>query len=118
MFDFEKLKVYQNIKSLNVKVLKFFNRSGGVDKYIIDQWKRASLSILLNLAEGTGRASANDKKHFYTIARGSLFECVAILDLLCEMNLLENDFYSEMYSGYAEASKMLLALCRKPINTL
>ena len=118
MFDFEKLKVYQTIKSLNVKVLKFFNRSGEIDRYIVDQWKRASMSVLLNLAEGTGRVSINDKKHFYTIARGSLYECVSILDLLNEMNLLENDFYAEMYSGYVEASKMLLALYRKQINTL
>ena len=112
MFDFEKLKVYQTIKGLNVKLYKFLNKSGKVDKNIVDQWKRASLSILLNLAEGTGRVAINDKKHFYTIARGSLYECVAILDLVHEMGLMDTSLYDEMYREYEEASKMLLSLYR------
>ena len=112
MFDFEKLHVYQTVKSLNVKVFTFLKKSGGIDKNIADQWQRASLSVLLNLAEGTGRVSINDKRHLYTIARGSIYECVAILDLVHELGLIESSRYEEMYHEYEEASKMLLALHR------
>ena len=47
-----------------------------------DQLDRASVSIVLNLAEGTGRRSGPDKAHFYTIACGSATECAAVMDLL------------------------------------
>jgi four helix bundle protein len=47
-----------------------------------EQLDRASVSIVLNLAEGAGRASGADKAHFFTIARGSATECAAVVDLL------------------------------------
>jgi len=46
-----------------------------------DQLDRASLSIALNIAEGAGRAGRDQARH-YAIARGSAFECLAVLDLL------------------------------------
>ena len=112
VFDFEKLEIYQVVKRQNLKALALISQSALIDLYIKDQWKRASLSILLNLAEGTGRMAAQDKKHFYTIARGSVFECAAILDLLHEMKLIEEDVFAELYAGYEQCSKMLLAMYR------
>ena len=47
-----------------------------------DQIKRASTSIPLNIAEGTGKLTVQDKKKFYAIARGSAQECLAILDVI------------------------------------
>jgi four helix bundle protein len=112
VFDFEKLEVYQIVKSQNLKVLALISQSTLIDLYIKDQWKRASLSILLNLAEGTGRMSVQDKKHYYTMARGSVFECAALLDLLHGMTIIEDDNYRDIYAGYEQCSKMLLAMYR------
>ena len=46
-----------------------------------DQLDRASLSVPLNVAEGAGRVGRDQARH-YAIARGSAFECLAVLDLL------------------------------------
>jgi len=48
-----------------------------------NQLDRASRSIVLNLAEGSGKRTAKDQKRFFYIAMGSLRECQALL-------LLEN----------------------------
>ena len=46
-----------------------------------DQLDRASISCCLNIAEGAGRSGRDQARH-YAIARGSAFECLAVLDLL------------------------------------
>jgi len=47
-----------------------------------DQIRRASRSIVLNLSEGSGRIGAKSRRHFFTIALGSLREVNGCLDLL------------------------------------
>ena len=49
--------------------------------HLKDQLERAASSVVLNLAEGTGRPTRPDKRKFYNIALGSLRECQAVLDL-------------------------------------
>jgi four helix bundle protein len=53
-----------------------------------DQLDRASVSIVLNIAEGAGRRTPADKGHFFTMARGSATECAAVLDLLAARGFL------------------------------
>ena len=50
-----------------------------------DQFQRAALSIVLNLAEGTGKRTLKDQKKFYQIAFGSIREVQALIDLNPEL---------------------------------
>ena len=52
-----------------------------------DQFERAVLSIPLNLAEGSAKPTAKDRRKFYRIALGSLREVQCILDLSGEKEL-------------------------------
>jgi four helix bundle protein len=47
-----------------------------------DQLDRASISVPLNVAAGSGRSTPRERARHYTIARGSAVECLACLDLL------------------------------------
>ena len=111
MFDFEKLEVYSKAKALNSKVALFLETTN-VSKNKKDQLERAAFSIMLNIAEGSGRFTKPDKKNFYIIARGSAFECVAIFDYLLDQNSVDQENFSEFYSSLEEISKMLFALIR------
>ena len=52
-----------------------------VARYLQDQLLRASSSIALNTAEGSGKRTPQDQARFYSMALGSLRECEAILAL-------------------------------------
>ena len=54
-----------------------------------DQLDRASISIVLNIAEGVGRTTPRDQARTFAIARGSAIECLAVLDLLGLESTLE-----------------------------
>ena len=111
MFDFEKLEVYKKTKDFNVAVTKFL-KSASLQKDEHSQLKRASFSIMLNIAEGSGRFTKPDKRNFYVIARGSCFECVAVFDYLKETNAISADSFKEFYKKLEEISKMLFALIK------
>ena len=49
--------------------------------HLRSQFQRAASSVPLNFAEGSGRVTLADQRHFYSIALGSLREVQAILDL-------------------------------------
>jgi four helix bundle protein len=78
MFDFEKLDIYKKAKNLNADV-RILIKSTKLDPTTKDQLRRASFSIVLNIAEGSGRFSKADRRNFYVISRSSVFECVAMV---------------------------------------
>src|ERR1700739_2608253 len=84
MFDHEKLDVYQ----LELKFLSWATeflveladvRSPVNKRELSDQLDRASLSALLNTAEGNGRRQGKQRAKFFDDGRGSAFECAAWL---------------------------------------
>jgi four helix bundle protein len=52
------------------------------DRNLIEQLLRAASSVCLNIAEGAGEYSRDEKIRFYRIARRSAWECSAAVDLL------------------------------------
>lgn len=64
------VKFYQNCQQLRLK------------EPLRSQFQRACLSIVLNLAEGSAKPTAKDRRKFYRISLGSLREIQAILMLV------------------------------------
>ncbi len=112
MFDFEKLSVYSKAKEFNRQIQWDILSIDSLEKNIKDQLRRASLSIVLNIAESTSRFSDADTRNFYVIARGSLIECIAILDLLKDDLIISKELYLELYNKGEELSKILYVLIR------
>jgi four helix bundle protein len=112
MFDFEKLDVYQKAKTFNKSVFYYIQKHQELDRTTRDQLRRASFSVMLNIAEGSSRFSKADRRNFFVISRGSVFECVAIFDFLQEENLLEKSLHEQFYQNSEEISKMLFAMIK------
>lgn len=84
------------------------------DKFIVDQLKRASLSIVLNIAEWTWRYTKADKRNFYTISKGSVFEVISMLDILKDRKTVSDEEYWNLFEKWEEIVRMLIWL----INSL
>jgi four helix bundle protein len=80
------------------------------DKTTNDQLRRASFSIMLNIAEGSSRFSNKDRKNFMVVARGSAFECAAIIEYLFEISILKEDEFNTYTNDLEAISKMLFSL--------
>ena len=109
MFDFCKLEVYQKAKAFCILVSKLL-ASGKFDKTTKDQLRRASFSIMLNIAEGSSRFSNKDRKNFMIIARGSAFESAAIMEYLFDTSEIQKDVFDDFTDKLEQISKMLFSL--------
>ena len=88
-FDHERLDVYQVALEFLVladDIIEPLPRGRG---HLADQLTRASTSIVLNIAEGSGKFSRPDKRRYYLTASGSATECAAILDVCVRVKLIE-----------------------------
>ena len=110
---FEKLEVYQRAVDLAEKIAALTETFPAKGYYhLIDQIRRASLSISLNIAEGNGRWHAKERKNFFWIARGSVFECVPVLELCRRQKLITEEKHTELKAELEVLSKMLTALIK------
>ena len=115
MFDFEQFPVYIKAEAFYADVFKICV-DGNPDKNIKDQLRRASLSIVLNIAEGAGKYTKQDKKNFYVVAKGSVNECVAIIRILKIENKISGESFDKNYNNLLEIAKMLSGLINSMIG--
>ena len=79
-----------------------------VSRLLRDQLLRASASVALNTAEGSGKRTSADQRRFYGIALGSLRECEAVL----EREEIEN---RELSQCIDQLGAILYTLTREPL---
>ncbi len=110
IFKFETLDVYKRARSL---VRKVYGLTGAWSKeYLYDicpQFRRAALSVLLNIAEGSGRKK-DDFSRYLTIAEGSCKECVAVVDVAFDLGLISEADSSSLKKELTEIVMMLEGL--------
>ena len=112
MFTYENLDVYKKAQHTNQKVYRFLKTNKTIAPYIRNQLGKSSLSVMLNIAEGSAKFSAKDRKNFYVTARGSVFESVSLVCFLFDEGELEITLKEELYFSFEEISKMLFTMIK------
>ena len=104
-FTFEKLVVYQKSIDFADQICRITEKFPRGFYFLADQLNRASLSISANIAEGNGRFTGPDRKRFFGIARGSVQECVPLLELAKRRNLITPDQHQALKHDLEEIAK-------------
>lgn len=109
MFSFQGLDVYKKASQFHIDCKKLI-ADYKPDKYVAYQLERASYSIPLNIAEGSGKFSKPDRKNYYTTARASAFECASILQILCAGKIITESEFTILNDLCEEVSRMLFKM--------
>ena len=97
-FRFEKLKVWKEARNYCTVVYRLTANFPQIELYgLIDQIRRATVSIILNIAEGSSRKSDKEFIRFLRIALGSLQEVVTGLYIALDLKYINKDDFEELY---------------------
>ena len=111
-FDHEKLDVYQAAIDLVVWINIVVGNFPRGRAYLADQLQRAGASVPLNIAEGAGEFSANEKVRFYRIAKRSATECAGILDICRRLEIIDEINYAKTRELLIRIVGMLIKMAK------
>ena len=117
MLDYEKLDVYRVALEFVITTVKIRDRLPRGSGELVDQFKRASFSIVLHIAEGAGKLKQADKQRYFSIARGSLMECGALFDLLRALNHISSEEFCSGKILLTRIGAMLSKLCLQRVRS-
>ena len=110
-FDrFEDIIAWQKSKLMTVEVYKLFESCR--DFSFRDQIRRASVSVMNNIAEGFERKTNNEFKYFLYVSKGSCGEVRSMLLLAEELGMVPKEEASKLSQKAEEISKILSGLIK------
>jgi four helix bundle protein len=116
--SFEELSVWKKSHEFVLETYKITEHFPKTEVFgLTSQFRRASVSISANIAEGYKKKGKNDKLRFYNISQGSLEECKYYLILSKDLNYISKEQWSAMADRLTDVSKLLNMYCRAIANS-
>jgi four helix bundle protein len=108
MGDFRELTVWERAHTLALDIHRVTKSFPASERYgLTAQVRRASVSVVSNIAEGSGRLNDRELAYFLRIARGSVHEVQCQLLLSLDMGYLDKETWTNLDRVVQEVSKML-----------
>ncbi|SDB23608.1 four helix bundle protein [Flavobacteriaceae bacterium MAR_2010_188] len=111
MHRFEELKIWQKALDITEQCYRITSKFPNEEKFnLTNQIRRSAVSIPSNIAEGAGRNSKGEFKHFLGIANGSAYELLTQLYLSERLKMVNSEEIKEIADNIQEVCKMNYAL--------
>lgn len=111
--DFTDLKVWQFAHKFIIQIYIITKEFPVHERYgLINQLRRAAVSITSNIAEGFSRFSYKDRVRFYLNARGSLSECQNQILISRDIGYLESKKTQDLLQEAIQIRQLLNGLIR------
>lgn len=110
---FEDIQAWQKAREITKEIYQItaytsFSRDFGLR----DQIRRASVSIMANIAEGFGRKTNKDFTHFLVQSHGSAAEVQSHLYVALDLGYIHEKHFGDLYEKLDHTSRMLMSLCQ------
>ena len=112
-FRYRKFKVYQDAIKLHSLIVKLVANFPVEFRHLSDQVKRAALSIVLNIAEGSARFSDKDFDRFIGNSLGSTDEVISCCEVALNEKLISSNEFETVESLGLEICNQLGGLSKK-----
>jgi four helix bundle protein len=113
MEKFKKLKVWLKAHKLVLETYKLTEKFPAQEKFsLVSQMKRAAVSIVANIVEGSKRKTIRDRSHFHTMAETSLEELKYYFLLSHELGFISKAEGQDLTEKAREIGRMITALSR------
>ena len=110
---FEEIQAWQKAKILTLLIYQLtLKEEFAKDFGLKDQIRRASVSIMANIAEGHGRRTNMEFANFLNVVRGSAAEVQSHLYIALGLNYINQKEFDELYQTLTEISRMTLSLAQ------
>jgi len=110
---FEDIKAWQKARELTRSVYQLSGKSSFARDFgLRDQIRRASVSVMANIAEGFGRHSDKEFANFLNVVHGSAAETQSHLYVALDLGYIDEATFTAVYGLLDEVSRMTLALAR------
>lgn len=111
MHNFKELRVWQMSVELATDIYQLTNSYPNNEIYgLTSQIRRCSVSVSSNIAEGAGRFSKKEFRHFLNIAYGSAFELETQLIISKNLKYVDDDTFEPLNNKITDIQKMLYKL--------
>ena len=77
---------------------------------LTSQLRRAAVSVASNIAEGQGRLTKGEFRHFLGQARGSLLELETQLEIACDLQFMPHGGWEELQERCSQVRRLLNGL--------
>jgi four helix bundle protein len=113
MHNFRELKIWKKAMDVATNVYKVSMNFPSEEGFgLTSQIRRSAVSVPSNIAEGAGRNTNNEFRHFLGVANGSSYELQTQLTIAKNLALV-NDEVDAIISDIDELQKMNFALQKK-----
>lgn len=110
---FEDIEAWQKARELTKAIYALSNDGQFAHDFgLRDQVRRASVSIMSNIAEGFGRGGNKEFLQFLSTAKGSAAEVQAQLYVALDANHINNDQFQSLYALAQSTGNMIGGLMR------
>ena len=106
--SFTKLQIWQKAHELTLKVYEYTSNFPAIEKYgLVSQLRRASVSVVSNIAESQGRYYYAEIIRFLYDAKGSILEIQAQLFIARDLKYLKTEEAERLIEEYTNLTKQL-----------
>lgn len=110
---FEEIVAWQKSREIVNEIYDIFDYGVFKRDYILqNQIVRASISIMLNIAEGFGRKTNKEFSQYLVIAHGSVSEVQLGLYIFLDRKYITDKQFESLYNKCADVSRMLMGLIK------
>lgn len=108
-----KLEVYRFSQDLALECYKITKKFTADERFtLVQQIRRAAISVHLNLSEGSSRKSQQERNRYYEIARGSVIEIDSAIRIAFKLEYVSKDELKQLGDSIIKTFKLISGLIK------